>query len=366
MNKVNDYENLLELANKDLKQYNAELHVYDPGESGEYTIEIRTLNENGSVACSEDYDEGYYEEDLSDIINEAWAHAKKSAIQIKRALEIRAREEIKKKYSLSDEAHNIAESIQEITLNAWPIIYGPHNKYDQDSRDVLETIRKWGEEFEQWWMSHDESWRCETHDYLEEIDKFTDKKCQEYLKELGVEPGAIEIVDEQTGKVIASKPEDEVRGHMEETIDVMLDIADYAEERFATDVRDRDVERTLNKEWAREFSKWWYCELTDDERMEKDYYAELLSFLDKKFDELKKENEPKEYIVHITRVEKYEADVLVPATSEEEAEKKVEEAWGDGKHDWLYEKMTENINCDSQTYKARQVHSIEEHYDFAL
>lgn len=349
MNKRNEWKELLEQANVDLKKYNIWMKISE--EDGFFTL---YLMQGGKQPYT--FAENYYENELCELINDAWAHARAKGKHEKRQEEYKIP-------ALDRKMHLLGESIQEVTLAAWPVIWAD-NKYDQDSRIVLETIRRWGWAFENWWLGHTDEW-IETHDYIEEIVKFTDKKCREYLKELGVESGAIEIVEEQTGKVIASTPTAEDRGHMEETIDVMLDIANYAEERFATDVRDRDVERELNKEWAREFSKWYYCELSDDERIEKDYYESLCEFVERKLTEYK-EPKPKDYIVRINRVEKYEADVLVSATSEEEAEKKVEEAWGDGKHDWLYEKMTENVNCDSQTYKARQAYSTEEHYDFSI
>lgn len=77
----------------------------------------------------------------------------------------------------------ICESIQKVTLQAWPIIYGNDNPHDLDSRDVLEEFRLWGEEFENWWMEHDEDWR-ESTDYSEEITKFTDQKVGAYLRML--------------------------------------------------------------------------------------------------------------------------------------------------------------------------------------
>lgn len=338
MNEKKEWKERLELANNDLKQYGIWLVIEKP-EEGFFSLIIAGpgLDDRYTFA------ENYYENELGELINDAHVHARARGEHLKRRdLPV-----------LDRKLHLFCESVQEVTLCAWPIIWAD-NKYDQDSRVVLETILGWAWEFEIWWLSHGESWR-DRHDYIEEVVVFTRNKCKEYLKELGVEPEPAK----------EPEPEPEVRGHIEETIDIMLDIARYAEERFATDVRDRDVEHKLTKEWAREFSKWYYCELTDDERIKKGYYAELMRFLYKKFEEYKNGG-AKDYIVHITRTEKYKADVLVSATSEEEAEKKVEEAWGDGKHDWLYEKMTENINCDSQTYKARQAYSTEEHYDFSI
>lgn len=82
---------------------------------------------------------------------------------------------------MTTEQHLICESVQEITLAAWPIIYGKDNRFDLDSRDVLETFRYWGEEFESWWLSHDQDW-IDEHDYLDEITTFTDRKVGEYLR----------------------------------------------------------------------------------------------------------------------------------------------------------------------------------------
>ena len=69
-------------------------------------------------------------------------------------------------------------TLREVLRRIWA-----DNKYDQDSRNVLETMRDWAEEFETWWQSHDEDWICE-HDYVEEIDKYTDLKCKEYLRSI--------------------------------------------------------------------------------------------------------------------------------------------------------------------------------------
>ena len=87
----------------------------------------------------------------------------------------------KPKIKLTREMHLVCESIQEVTMRAWPTVWAD-NKYDQDSRNVLETLREWGVEFENWWLSHNEDWIC-GHDYLEEVWEFTDKKCEQYLEQ---------------------------------------------------------------------------------------------------------------------------------------------------------------------------------------
>ena len=82
---------------------------------------------------------------------------------------------------MTQQMHLLGESIQEVTLRAWPTVYGEDNKYDQDSREVLRELRGWAEEFEKWWQSHDEVCKDIT-DYVIEVWRFTDKKVEEYLK----------------------------------------------------------------------------------------------------------------------------------------------------------------------------------------
>ena len=83
----------------------------------------------------------------------------------------------KERFVLTPDMHLLTETIQDITLQAWGVIYPVNN----DSREVLREFRRWGEEFEKWWTDHDAQWLCE-HDYMDEIERFTDQKCQEYLK----------------------------------------------------------------------------------------------------------------------------------------------------------------------------------------
>lgn len=75
-NKVNNWRELLDLANKDLNPQKAYLNV-NPNDDGTYNVEIVT---NGN---QESYAEGYYEDELGGLINDAWAHARaKTAPQI--------------------------------------------------------------------------------------------------------------------------------------------------------------------------------------------------------------------------------------------------------------------------------------------
>lgn len=67
-NRVNNWQEILDLANKDLKKYNVEIGVYDHDDVYSVTIVV-----NG---VEEEYADGYYEDELGDLINDAWAHAR--------------------------------------------------------------------------------------------------------------------------------------------------------------------------------------------------------------------------------------------------------------------------------------------------
>ena len=74
-NKVNPWEQILKLANKDLKKFNAEIGVYDHDDVYSVTIIV-----NG---VEEEYADGYYEDELGECINDAWAHARAKANAVK-------------------------------------------------------------------------------------------------------------------------------------------------------------------------------------------------------------------------------------------------------------------------------------------
>ena len=84
---------------------------------------------------------------------------------------------------LDRESHLICESIQNITIVAWPMIYGKDNPHDLNSMELLELFRSWGEQFEAWWINHPDKWVAE-HDYIIEVENFALKKADEYLESL--------------------------------------------------------------------------------------------------------------------------------------------------------------------------------------
>ena len=81
---------------------------------------------------------------------------------------------------MTQEMHLLGETIQEITLYAWPIVYND-NKYDIGSTETLSMLRDWAEEFEKWWRSHDEDWVA-NNDFILEVEAFAEKKCQEFVQ----------------------------------------------------------------------------------------------------------------------------------------------------------------------------------------
>lgn len=70
MNRVNDYETLLALANEDLASKGKQL-VLEKDEDGSYTLLIQ--DDNDRTDC---FAEGYYEDELGELVNDAWVHAK--------------------------------------------------------------------------------------------------------------------------------------------------------------------------------------------------------------------------------------------------------------------------------------------------
>lgn len=70
------------------------------------------------------------------------------------------------------------ETVQDITAIAWPEIMAFHEKDGCDSREIFSMFRDWGKEFEGWFISMSEILEL---DYMEEIEKFTDRKIKEYL-----------------------------------------------------------------------------------------------------------------------------------------------------------------------------------------
>ena len=89
------------------------------------------------------------------------------------------------RFQLSRDMHLLCETIQEITLHVWDKVWAD-NKYDQDSRNVLEMLRDWGVEFENYWQEQfaKDEYYGDTHDYLEEVWAYADKKADEYVKEI--------------------------------------------------------------------------------------------------------------------------------------------------------------------------------------
>lgn len=71
MNKRNEWQNLLKIANEDLKQYGYRLSVNDRGDKGFFKCVIYKGNKKVDT-----YAENFYENELEDLVNEAWYHVK--------------------------------------------------------------------------------------------------------------------------------------------------------------------------------------------------------------------------------------------------------------------------------------------------
>lgn len=73
-NRVNNWEQLLELANKDLKKYGVEINVLFVDDTGDYDLHI--FYPDGTTDI---FAQNYYEDELGELVNDAWAHARAKA-----------------------------------------------------------------------------------------------------------------------------------------------------------------------------------------------------------------------------------------------------------------------------------------------
>ena len=72
-NRINNWREMLDLANKDLKPHKIEISASLIDADGTYDI---LIDNNG---ITETYASGYYEDELGDLINDAWSHARAKA-----------------------------------------------------------------------------------------------------------------------------------------------------------------------------------------------------------------------------------------------------------------------------------------------
>lgn len=70
MNRRNEWKKLLEIANNDLALYGYSLLIVEP-EEGFYNCEIWKDGE-----CVDTYAENYYEDELDELVNDAWYFVK--------------------------------------------------------------------------------------------------------------------------------------------------------------------------------------------------------------------------------------------------------------------------------------------------
>lgn len=70
MNRINDWQGLLNLCNANLASY--KMHIEVSEDDGAYSIQIIDQTEN----TVENFAENFYEDELSMCVNDAWAHAR--------------------------------------------------------------------------------------------------------------------------------------------------------------------------------------------------------------------------------------------------------------------------------------------------
>lgn len=75
MNRLNDWQGLLNIANEDLAMYGYGLKVYEPEEEGFYFLDI--LKDGKYI---DNYAGNYYEDELSELVNDAWHYVKSNLL----------------------------------------------------------------------------------------------------------------------------------------------------------------------------------------------------------------------------------------------------------------------------------------------
>ena len=75
MNRINNYQDLLKEANEDLAKHNKEIIIKE--EEGQYDV---IIHDTADPNKEDDYFAGgYYEDELGEVVNDAWVHAKAKA-----------------------------------------------------------------------------------------------------------------------------------------------------------------------------------------------------------------------------------------------------------------------------------------------
>lgn len=70
-NRVNNWQELLKLANEDLKKYGVEINVLLVDDTSDYDLHI--FYPDGTTDI---FAENYYEDELGELVNDAWAHVR--------------------------------------------------------------------------------------------------------------------------------------------------------------------------------------------------------------------------------------------------------------------------------------------------
>lgn len=74
----------------------------------------------------------------------------------------------------------LMETVQDISTIAWPEIMAFNEEDGCDSRETFAMFREWAREFEKMWNTYVEQGVEDDHDYMLEVEEFTEKKVAEY------------------------------------------------------------------------------------------------------------------------------------------------------------------------------------------
>lgn len=79
-----------------------------------------------------------------------------------------------------EEVDLLMETVQNITVVVWPMLYGNENPYDMNTAGVLDLCRDWGREFEKAWRAKSPE-EQEAEDYLISLEKYAEEKAKNLL-----------------------------------------------------------------------------------------------------------------------------------------------------------------------------------------
>jgi hypothetical protein len=216
-NKRNNWQELLEMANKDVIKHDKRIDIHEDNE-GYFSIAIITPSNGHQFPFAENL----FEYELDECINDAWANV--------RTQEIKAEE--KKKTLERDKL--IQETIVLLSADLFNGIYSPDNGmgYCETAAEIISLAERFEKELD--WQGEDD-----TRDYILELEKFENK----VLKEREFNINLQELLQTETNCRLAL-----VKTMLQFVNEHGDDVTDYEINEFGLD-EGREGEGAITKVW---------------------------------------------------------------------------------------------------------------------